>query len=154
MSCTLDESATIEKTIILDDFNEIELYFKGNVRIKQGEKSTITFIGYSLLLDNIKRPVINNKLIINLNNPFCKPSITQEIISVPPDIEDKWTFFFMFSYTNLNPSFDNGDPVEQIVLNFDNLYLYFKVGLDLRRVSTYFALIPISKFLIKEVMEP
>ena len=48
----------------------------------------------------------------------------------------------MFSYTNLNPSFDNGDPVEQIVLNFDNLYLYFKVGLDLRRASTYFALIP------------
>ena len=75
------------KTIILDEFNEIELYFKGNVRIKQGEKSTITFIGYSLLLDNIKKPVINNKLIINLNNPFCKPSITQEIIITTPNLQ-------------------------------------------------------------------
>ena len=34
-----------QKTIILDEFNEIELYFKGNVRIKQGGKYTITFIG-------------------------------------------------------------------------------------------------------------
>ena len=76
-----------QKTIILDEFNEIELYFKGNVRIKQGGKYTITFIEYSLLLDNIKKPVINNKLIINLNNPFCKPSIAQEIIITTPNLQ-------------------------------------------------------------------
>ena len=41
-----------------------------------------------------------------------------------------------------NPSFDKGDPVEQIVLNFDNLYLYFNEGFNLCRASIYFALIP------------
>ena len=70
------------------------------------------------------------------------PNTKQETISVPPDIEDKWTFFFTFLYIYSNPSFDNGDPVEQIVLNFFNLYLYFNVGLDFRRASIYFALTP------------
>ena len=41
-----------------------------------------------------------------------------------------------------NPSFDSGEPVEQIVFKLLSLYLYFNEGLSLRRASIYFALIP------------
>ena len=37
-----------------------------------------------------------------------------------------------------NPSLDSGEPVEQIVLSFDNLY--FDEIFNLRRTSMYFAL--------------
>ena len=39
-----------------------------------------------------------------------------------------------------NPSLDSGEPVEQIVLSFDNLY--FDEIFNLRRTSMYFALTP------------
>ena len=38
-----------------------------------------------------------------------------------------------------NPSFDSGEPVEQIVFKLLSLYLYFNEGLSLRRASIYFA---------------
>ena len=46
------------------------------------------------------------------------PSTKHETMSVPPDIEARWTSDFTFLYINLKPSSDNGDPVEQIVLRF------------------------------------
>ena len=49
------------------------------------------------------------------------PKTKQETISVPPEIDAKWTSFFIFLYTYLNPSLDKGEPVEQIVLNFESL---------------------------------
>ena len=45
-------------------------------------------------------------------------------------MDAKWTFFFIFWYIYLNPSLDNGEPVEQIVFNLFNLYLNFKLGKD------------------------
>ena len=43
---------------------------------------------------------------------------------------------------NLNPSLDNGEPVEQIVFNLFNLYLNFKLGKAILSESIYFALTP------------
>ena len=63
-------------------------------------------------------------------------------MSVPPDIEARWTSDFTFLYINLKPSSDNGDPVEQIVLRFFNLYFFlFKIP-DLLSASMYLALTP------------
>ena len=46
-------------------------------------------------------------------------------MSVPPDIEARCTFFLIFLYKKLKPSSDKGEPVEQIVLRFFNLYFFF-----------------------------
>ena len=46
-------------------------------------------------------------------------------MSVPPDIEARWTSDLTFLYINLKPSSDNGEPVEQIVLRFFNLYFFY-----------------------------
>ena len=56
------------------------------------------------------------------------PSKKHETMSVPPDIEARCTFFLIFLYIKLKPSSDKGEPVEQIVLRFFNLYLFlFKI---------------------------
>ena len=46
-------------------------------------------------------------------------------MSVPPEIDDKCTFFLIFLYIKLKPSSDKGEPVEQIVLRFFNLYFFY-----------------------------
>ena len=46
-------------------------------------------------------------------------------MSVPPDIEARCKFDLTLLYINLKPSFDKGDPVEQIVLKFLSLYFFF-----------------------------
>ena len=63
-------------------------------------------------------------------------------MSVPPEIDDKCTFFLICLYTYLKLSSERGDPVEQIVLSLLSLNLYFNFGLNFLKASTYFALIP------------
>ena len=44
----------------------------------------------------------------------------------------------------MNPSFDKGEPVEQIVFNFERSYLFLGITLLLFNASTYLALTPKS----------
>ena len=61
------------------------------------------------------------------------PSSKHESKSVPPEIDARWTFFLIFLYTYSNPSFDKGDPVEQIVFSF------FSDNYDVRVLMTFTA---------------
>ena len=61
---------------------------------------------------------------------------------MPPEIDDKCTFFLICLYTYLKFSSERGEPVEQIVLSLFSLNLYFNFGLNFLKASTYFALIP------------
>ena len=66
----------------------------------------------------------------------------KKILDKAKELEAKWTFFLIFLYTNLKQSDDNGDPVEQIVLSFSNLYTFLKFLFVFLKASIYFALTP------------
>ena len=56
-----------------------------------------------------------------------EPAKKHPIISVPPEIDERWTLFLTFLYIYSKPSSDKGDPVEQITFSFLSLNLFFIV---------------------------
>jgi hypothetical protein len=85
-SCIIDSNTPIEKKILLDDFDQIGLYIKGNVTIEQGKEASISLKGNSTLVDSLYTGVENKKLIIELRSPYCTPTIPLEIIVTTPQI--------------------------------------------------------------------
>ena len=68
----------------------------------------------------------------------------QEIISVPPEMDDRQTDDFTLSYTYRKDSLDKGDPVDKIVRRLVNLCDVLGTALVFWSALMYFALVPLS----------
>ena len=71
-----------------------------------------------------------------------EPSAKQEMMSVPPEIDDSWTSGLMLSYTKSKLCGESGDPVERNVRTLSNVWLSRGTNPLLATTSKYFAEAP------------